>query len=291
MEDSFDLRCPIVTPMHDDGSLDLAGLESVVEHLITAGIDGLVPCGTTGEFTSLTDEERRTVIATTVDAADGRVPVMAGVGGTAVDSVRGHVDDADAAGADSVLVVPPYFGGQASAEGNESFFRAVLDDASLPAYLYNVPQTVGQEIPVDAVANLADHDGVAGIKDSGGDVTYFGDVLRRTPDDFEVYQGWDAAFLAGLSMGADGGVNALTHLFPEIMRDAAEAVAEGDLDRARGHQLATVDPAFAYSREHGFAPSVKAGLAARGVIESATVRPPLETLSTRPDELLEASGD
>jgi len=286
MTDSFDLRCPVVTPMSEDGSVDLEGLSTLVDHLVSAGVDGLVPCGTTGEFSALTDDERRTVVETTVDAADGRVPVMAGVGGTAVGEVRRRIAEADAVGADSVLVVPTYFGGQSSADGNEAFFRAVIEDSPLPAYLYNIPQTVGQELQVDAVAELADHDSVVGIKDSGGDLTYFGDLLRRTPDDFEVHQGWDACYLPSLAMGADGGVNALSHVFPDAFREAAAAVADGDLERARRRQRETIDPAFEFCRDHGFAPSVKAALSHRDLIGSGTVRPPQESLDAEAlDEL------
>ena len=291
MADSFDVQCPIVTPMTEDGAVDLDGLETLVEHLVSDGIDGLVPCGTTGEFSSLTDAERRSVIETTVGAADGRVPVMAGVGGTAVGDVRRHISEADAAGADSALVVAPYFGGQASADGNEAFFRAVVDDSPLPVYLYNIPQTAGQDLQVEAVVSLAEHESVEGIKDSSGDVTYFADVLRRTPDDFEVYQGWDAGFVPTLALGADGGINALSHVYTDWFRDAADAVAEGDLDRARTQQLEQIDPAFEFCRDHGFAPSVKAALAHRDVIESSTVRPPQEELSGEELADLEASLD
>lgn len=279
MTEAFDLLCPLVTPMRDDGRLDEARIATLVDHLVAAGIDGFVPCGTTGEFAGLTDEERLTVVEATVDAADGRVPVTAGVGGNATADVRRRVEAADAAGADAVLLPPPYFGGQVSAAGNEAFFREVLDDSPLPVYLYNIPQAVGQELQADAVVSLADHDAVAGIKDSSGDVTYFGDLVRRTPDDVVVYQGWDAAYVPTLALGADGGVHALAHLFPEAFRDAADAVAAGDLDRARNRQLETIDPAFEYCREHGFAASVKAGLAGRGLLGSAAVRPPMEPVT------------
>jgi 4-hydroxy-tetrahydrodipicolinate synthase len=278
MADSFDLQCPIATPMTDDGAVDVDGLKRVVEHLVSAGVDGIVPCGTTGEFSALTDAERRTVVETTVAAADGRVPVMAGVAGTAVGDVRRYVSEADAAGADSVLVAPSYYGGQSSADGNEAFFRAVLDDSPLPAYLYNIPQAVGQDLQAKAVVSLADHDAVVGVKDSSGDVTYFADLLRRTPDDFEVYQGWDGSFVPTMALGADGGINTLFHLFPDAFHDAADAVAAGDLERARTHQLETIDPAFEFCRDHGFAPAVKAALDHREVVESGTVRPPQEEL-------------
>jgi len=211
---------------------------------------------------------------------------MAGVGGTAVGEVRRYISEAEAVGADSVLVVPTYFGGQSSADGNEAFFRAVLDDSPLPAYLYNIPQTVGQQLQVDVVAELAEHDSVVGIKDSSGDLTYFGDLIRRTPHDFEVHQGWDAAYLPSLAMGADGGVNALSHVYPDALREAADAVAEGDLERARRHQRETIDPAFEFCRDHGFAPSMKAALAHQGRIDSRAVRPPQDSLDSQAlDEL------
>lgn len=279
MGGTFDVQCPIVTPIGDDGSVDTDGLVAVADALVDAGIDGLVPCGTTGEFAALTDDERRTVVRTTVRAADGRVPVMAGVGGTAVDDVRRRIRDAADAGADSVLVPAPYFGGQASREGNEAFFRAVLEEPPLPVYLYNIPSAVGQTLRPDTVVSLADRDAVVGIKDSSGDIAAFDEVVRRTPDEFEVYQGWDAGFVPALVMGADGGINSLTHLVADAFDAAVEAVTTGDIERARELQQETIDPPFAFCREHGFGPSIKAALAERGVIESDGVRPPQESLS------------
>lgn len=276
--DEFDVRCPLVTPFREDGSLDVESLADVVEFLTEAGVDGLVPCGTTGEVASLTTDERRRVIAATVEAADG-APVMAGVAGTAVEAVRKRIDDAAAAGADSVLVPPSYYGGQADEAGNEAFFRAVAEETPLPLYLYNVPQAVGQEIAVESVLELAGHDRIAGIKDSSGDVTRFDTLLAETPDDFPVYQGWDPALVPSLAMGADGSVSAMTHLVPDAFDRATSALADGDLAGAREAQLGTIDPAFRACQERDVAPAVKAVLAERGVIDSATVRPPLEPVA------------
>lgn len=270
-----EIRTPIVTPFDEDEAVDADALADLVDHLIEEqGVTGLVPCGTTGEMGSLTDEERREVVETTVDAADGRVPVMAGVGETAVGEVLDHIAAAAEAGADSALVVAPYFGGDAPAEGNEEFFRAIADESELPVYLYNIPPAVGQDIDEDTVAALADHDNVAGIKDSSGDVTYFNSLIRRTPDDFEVYQGWDGAYAPSLAMGADGGVNALTHFFGDVYAEVAEALEDGDVERARERQLGVIDEVFEACREHGFAPATKAVLAERGVIPHGAVRPP-----------------
>lgn len=274
-----DAYCPLVTPFDDEGALDVDAMADLVEHLVDAGIDGLVPCGTTGEFATLTGAERRRAVVTTVEAADGRVPVIAGAGGTAVESIREDLRAADEAGADAGLVVAPYYGGQASDAGNEAFFRAVADDAPLPVYLYNIPSAAGQRLTPDVVAALADHDRIAGIKDSSGDLTALDEILARTPAEFDVLQGWDSGFVPALVMGADGGINALTHLFPEAFADAADAVESGDLDRARRRQLETIDAPFRACVDQGFAPAIKAVLADRGVLPSAAVRPPREPLS------------
>lgn len=289
MTDEFTVRTPLVTPMTDDGSVDEAGLRNLVDHLVSAGVDGLVPCGTTGEFAALTDDERRTVVETTVDAAPDDVPVMAGVGGTAVAAVRRRIREAADAGADSALVVAPYFGGQADDAGNEAFFRAVVDDAALPVVLYDIPSAVGQELSVDSVVSLAEHDAVVGLKDSSGDVTSLDAAIRRTPDGFAVYQGWDAGLVPALAMGADGGINAISHLYPDAFAAVADAVTSADLARARSVQHGTIDPAFDALAEHGFAPVVKAVLAERGVIASDVVRPPQERLAgPEREEVLDA---
>lgn len=292
MGDAPELRCPLVTPFDDDGDLDLDSLATLVDHLVHAGVDGMVPCGTTGEFASLTDEERRRVVETVVDAADGRVPVTAGVGGTAVDDVRAHIRDAEAAGADSVLVPQPYYGEQPSAEGNEAFFRDVLRDAPLPAFVYDIPSATGQELQTEAVLALADHDAVVGVKDSSGEITAVDAAIEGTPDGFTVWQGWDAGLVPALVMGADGGVSSMSHLVPQAMTDAVAAVAEGDIDRARVHQFEAIDPVFRVCAEHGFAPAIKAVLAEHGRIASDHVRPPQESLDpSERGEVLDALDD
>jgi len=278
----YSVGCPIVTPFDDDGRLDTDSLAALVEDLVSRGVDRLVPCGTTGEFAALTDDERQRVIETTVAAADGRATVMAGVGGTAVADVRDRIQTAAAAGADSALVVAPYYGGQATPEGNERFLDAVAAGASLPLYLYNIPSAAGQSLSAETVVALAERGRYDGIKDSSGDLTHFDEMIDRTPDSFAVVQGWDAQFVPSLVMGADGCIGAGTHLLAAAFVDAGGAVATGDLDAARRHQAARIDPLFRACLDHGFAPVCKAVLAERGVIASDAVRPPLVTL-TAPD--------
>lgn len=286
----YSVGCPLVTPLDDDGRLDTESLADLVADLVDRGVDRLVPCGTTGEFAALTDAERRRVIETTVEAA-GDATVMAGVGGTAIADVRDSIQSAAEAGADSALVVAPYYGGQASPEGNERFLDAVAAGADLPLYLYNIPSAAGQSFAVETVVSLAERGRYDGIKDSSGDLTYFDEVVDRTPDSFTVLQGWDAQYVPSLVMGGDGCIGAGTHLFPEAFTAAAQAVADGDLDAARTGQFEEIDPAFHACLDHGFAPVCKSLLAERGVIQTDAVRPPLVALDAEDRRELVADLD
>lgn len=279
MANSLTVHTPLVTPMDEDRHVDEESLRALVQYLVSAGIDGLVPCGTTGEFASLTEEERRRVVEVTVEATPDEMCVIAGVGGNAVADVRRRIDNAADAGADAALVVVPYFGGDRSDSGNVAFFEAVVEDSPLPVYLYDIPTAVGQDLSVDAVVSLASNENVVGLKDSSGEITDIDAAIRRTPAEFTVYQGWDAALVPALVMGADGGINAVTQMYPDAFIEVLEAVQKGDLDRARAIQLETIDPAVEALAKHGYAAVVKAVLEQNGVIETAVIRPPQEPLS------------
>ncbi|MFB6073932.1 MAG: dihydrodipicolinate synthase family protein [Haloarculaceae archaeon] len=284
-----DVLCPMVTPF-DDGTVDHGSIRSLVDRLERAGVDGLVPCGTTGEFASLTPGERESVIATTADAAD-EARVVAGACGTAVESVRERLREAADAGADAALVVAPYYGGQATPAGNQAFYEAAVADSPLPVYLYNIPSAAGQGLEAETVVALADHDRVVGLKDSSGDLGFVDEVIRRTPGSFETLVGSDPLFVPALAMGADGGINALVQAMPETFVEAAAALDGGDFASARERQTDAIDPAVSACADRGFVPAVKALLAEQGVINSATVRSPLESLGTDARESLADSVD
>ncbi|MFB6146277.1 MAG: dihydrodipicolinate synthase family protein [Halobacteriaceae archaeon] len=262
--------CPLITPF-DGGAVDQAALRDHVAFLTDRGVDGLFPCGTTGEFASLDRAEWLAVVETTVDAAPGDVPVVAGAAATSVAETVERTALAGDAGADAAVVVPPYFHTANAAAGNRRFFEAVADDAALPLLLYNIPACTGRGIDVETVVAMADHDRVHGLKDSSGDLGYVLDVLGETPDDFLVLQGYDALLVPSLAMGADGGVSALSNVCPET---CAAAVA-ADPDTARDLQIDVIGPLFRACVEHGFAPAAKAALCERGVLDDDAVRPPL----------------
>ncbi|GAD51951.1 4-hydroxy-tetrahydrodipicolinate synthase [Halarchaeum acidiphilum MH1-52-1] len=272
------VHCPLVTPFDEAGDVDFDSLDAVVDGVLEAGLDGLVPCGTTGEFASLTRATNRTVLERVVSRADGGTSVIAGAGATSVPDTVESLTAAAEVGADAGLVVVPYFHTANAADGNARFLRRVADRSPLPLYLYNIPACTGSEIPVETVVELAGRDDVLGLKDSSGDFGYFTDVLAATPDDFAVYQGVDGQLVPAGLMEATGGINALSNAVPEVFAAVRDALNDGDAARARKLHTEALKPLFAFCADHGFAPATKAALVARGRIESDAVRPPLVEL-------------
>jgi 4-hydroxy-tetrahydrodipicolinate synthase len=284
------VHVPTVTPF-DDGGVDADAIGDLVDFLVDGGVDGLVPCGTTGEFASLDADEYETVVAATVDAAGDDASVLPGAGATSVSGTLDRLDTAADCGADAALVVLPYYHGQNAPGGNEEFLRAVLDETPLPVVLYNIPSCVGQSMDADLVTSVADHPDVVGMKDTSGDLTHLLDIVRLTGDDFHLFQGYDSQLVPAVSMGATGGINALANVVPEAVRAAIDAAAEGDLDRAREVQLEYLAPFFAECVDRGFAPATKAALVARGVLDDDAVRPPLVELDEAGVEPIRAAVD
>ena len=293
-QDLRGITAPLVTPFEPDSSeIDEAALRDLIDHLLENGIDGVFPCGTTGEFASLAPEERRRVHEIAVDAVDGEVPVLAGAAGTTVDEAVAYAEHAAEIGADAAVVTEPYFHGPNDPDGNRAFFEAVADRSPLPLLLYNIPPCTGGSIAVETVAALADHENVIGLKDSSGDLEYFLSILRRAPDEFRMLQGYDALLAPALRMGADGGLNAGANVAP-----GAYAALYESVDEQRGVELQdAIEPLFEACAAHGFAPATKTALEYRGVIPADAVRPPLvevsadgrEAITAGVDGLLEAS--
>ncbi|SDX80229.1 dihydrodipicolinate synthase family protein [Halopenitus persicus] len=271
------IAAPIVTPFTDEGAtVDEPALVALLEHLEAAGIDAVFPCGTTGEFPSLTGTERRRVIEVTAETVD--VPVIAGAAATNVPETVAAIEAAEAAGADAAAVVAPYFATATAPEGNRRVFEAVLDRSPLPVLLYNIPQCVGTRIEPETVAAVADHERTIGIKDSSGDLAYFSRLVRETPDAFRCLQGYDALLVPALRAGGDGGINALSNVVPRVLRAAFEHAED---PRGRELQQGAISPLFEACTDHGFAPATKAALAHRGVVPNADVRPPLLPVADR----------
>jgi 4-hydroxy-tetrahydrodipicolinate synthase len=275
---TYPVSAPLVTPFTAENEVDTDALASLVDAIERRGVEGVVPCGTTGEFASLTREEYRQVIETTVDTADGRV--VAGVADTSVAGVRSRIEAASRAGCDAVLLTGPYFHTENASGGTERFLRAAVADSPLPVYLYNLPAYVGTELDPSTVAELAEEGLVDGLKDSGGDLDYLLTLARETPSGFEIYCGVDSLLVPALVGGATGGINALANVVPEAFDAATAALAAGDVERAVTLSQTAIAPLFEQCATHGFAPATKVAAASRGFLASAAIRPPLVDLGS-----------
>ena len=221
----------LVTPFRD-GQVDEEALRALVEHVIEGGVEGLVPCGTTGESVTLSDAEHRRVIAITVEQAKKRVPVIAGVGTVSTAHTIHLAEQARAVGADGLLVVCPYYNRPTQA-GLEAHFRAVLAAVPLPAVLYNIPGNAGNALTPALVDKLADLDNVVAVKESSGNWTNFHDTLMRAKSRIRVYCGPSSVFgVSAVLAGADGLIDCFPNVWAPGCLDLWHATKAGRLDEA-----------------------------------------------------------
>ncbi|MFV0433299.1 MAG: dihydrodipicolinate synthase family protein [Leucobacter sp.] len=224
----------IPTPFTADGSaVDQTALREQVDRLYEAGIAGIVPTGSTGEFFSLTDAEYREVIRLNVEAAAGRFKVVAGVGSTSTAGAVSLAQYAEEVGADAIMVVPPFYD-PLSFEALKSFMRAVSDAVSLEIMYYNLPSATGIHLSAAQFTELNQIDGFSYFKDTSGDAPTFTEVLITQSDDVTPFNGYDTLTFYGLTLGAKGSVWGVASIAPKHAAELWQAVAvEKDLDRGR----------------------------------------------------------
>ncbi len=222
----------LVTPFAADGTVDRAALEAITRWQIKQGIDGLVPCGTTGEGATLTDDEHRSVVETVVRTAERRVPVLAGCGSNDTRRTVEAAIRAAQAGADALLVVTPYYN-KPNRSGMLAHFRAVAEATKLPLVAYNVPGRTGQNLGAEQILELAGIPGVVGIKEASGDLVQIAAVLAERPPGFVVLSGDDALALSTVALGAEGVVSVVSNEAPGEMARLIDAALVGELERAR----------------------------------------------------------
>jgi 4-hydroxy-tetrahydrodipicolinate synthase len=221
----------LVTPFRDD-EVDETALREMVERQIAAGIDGLVPCGSTGESATLSHAEHCRVVEIVVDAARGRVPVVAGTGSNntreAVE-LTGHAKRAGAAGA---LLISPYYN-KPTQEGIVAHFTEIARRTDFPLIPYNIPGRTASNILPGTMARLADLEQVVGVKEASGDLDQMAEVIARCPDDFAVLSGDDALTLPLLAIGGAGVISTSSNAAPEAMVALVRAFRSGDVAGAR----------------------------------------------------------
>lgn len=222
----------IVTPMHADGTLDLASLRSLIDFHIDQGTDGIVIVGTTGESPTVDFDEHCLLIRTTVEQAAGRLPIIAGTGANCTREAIELTQQAQEAGADACLLVAPYYN-KPMQEGLYQHFKAIAEAVDIPQILYNVPGRTGCDIANDTTLRLAAIPNIVGIKDATGNIERGTDLLRRAPADFAVYSGDDASSLALMLLGGHGTISVTANVAPKLMHEMCAAAFAGNLAEAR----------------------------------------------------------
>jgi 4-hydroxy-tetrahydrodipicolinate synthase len=229
----------LVTPMRD-GAVDLAALRELVEWQLECGVEGFVPCATTGESPTLEPAERAAVIRVVAEVAKGKVPVIAGAG---TNSTKGTIELsrlALEAGADGVLLSCPYYNKPTQA-GLEAHFRAVLAAIDAPVVVYNIPGRTGVDMQAQTFARLAEHPRIAGIKEATGSVVRAAEIVRRVEPRVAVLAGDDALFLPVLAVGGAGIISASACVAPREMVAVMRRWRAGDVEAARAAYLGLLD--------------------------------------------------
>jgi 4-hydroxy-tetrahydrodipicolinate synthase len=222
----------IVSPMFDDGSLDLEALRRLVEWHVAEGTNAIVIVGTTGESPTVDPREHIDLVRTAVQAARGRVPVIAGTGANSTREAIELTTQAREVGADATLQVVPYYN-KPNQEGLYRHFVAVAEAVDLPVILYNVPGRTVADLNVETTLRLARVPGIVGLKDATGDLARAGQLLRRLPPNFALYSGNDDSALALMLLGGHGVISVTANVAPKLMRQMCDAALSSDLPKAR----------------------------------------------------------
>jgi 4-hydroxy-tetrahydrodipicolinate synthase len=223
----------LVTPFTDDGkAVDEQRLRTLVNHCIELGVHGVVPCGTTGEFVNLTDEEKKRVIKIVVDEVNGRVPVIAGTGASGTDEAVEMTKYAKDIGATAALVVTPFYLKPAD-RGIYEHYYTIANKVDLPIILYNIPQCTGLSLPWQMVEDLAQIPNIVGVKDSSGQLSFILAVLEKVRDKINVLCGHDEVVVAALAAGCSGAILASANIMPDIWIQIYDHVKKGELQQAR----------------------------------------------------------
>jgi 4-hydroxy-tetrahydrodipicolinate synthase len=265
----------MTTPFHEDGSIDFETLRADARRLADAGVDGLVPVGSTGESATLSHDEHVEVVEAVVDAVD--VPVVAGAGSNNTREALSLSRRSADAGADALLLISPYYNKPEPA-GMYDHYRTIADEVDLPQIVYNVPGRTGRNVAVDTTVELAAHPNVRGYKAASGDLNQVSEIVERTRDEeFAVLAGDDGLTLPILSVGGAGTISVVANVEPERTVDLVHSALDGDFERARErhHELGPLMRALFW--ETNPIP-VNEAMAIRGY-GPGHVRPPLTRLS------------
>jgi 4-hydroxy-tetrahydrodipicolinate synthase len=221
----------IVTPMHEDGSVDLDSLAGLIEHHIEAGTDGIISVGTTGESATLSHDEHQVVIEKTIQCVNGRIPVIAGTGSNSTAEALELTKVAHELGADACLLVVPYYN-KPPQEGLYQHFKLIAESVPIPQILYNVPGRTSVDLHNSTAIRLSHIDNIIGIKDATADIERGRKLIEQSPDNFVSYSGQDTAAMDLMLAGAKGTISVTANVAPKLMHEMCTAAVAGNTDLA-----------------------------------------------------------
>ncbi|HEX8186066.1 MAG TPA: 4-hydroxy-tetrahydrodipicolinate synthase [Blastocatellia bacterium] len=222
----------LVTPFKDDLSIDEEALRRLVEFQVSEGIDFLVPCGTTGESATLSADEQRRVVEIVIQAAQGRVQVVAGAGGNNTAHVIELAKEYERMGVRGLLSVSPYYN-KPTQEGLYQHFRAIAESTQLPIIVYNVPPRTAVNILPDTIARLSEIPNIVGVKEASGDISQIAEIITRVPAEFKLFSGDDSITLPLVALGGVGLISVASNEAPRKMTALTRAALENNWDEAR----------------------------------------------------------
>lgn len=265
------LLTAMVTPFKQDGAVDETKTAELAEHLVSKGHDGLIVCGTTGEYSTMTDEENESVFRIVKEAVGNKAKIVAGVGSNDTAHTLHLASRAEAVGVDGLLVVTPYYNKPTQA-GLVAHFNEVANNVKTPVMLYDIPGRAGIPITPDTYRALAPHENIVAVKDAKADMGAAAEVMATT--DLQYYSGDDGLTLPWMSLGAVGLVGVTTHIAPEMFRSMIDAIVAGDLAEAQRINLELVPVVRAAMGRVPGCVAAKEILKWQGVLDSSKVRLP-----------------
>lgn len=230
----------IITPMNADGSINYDVLGEMIDSQIENGTDAIVICGTTGEASTMTDDEHLECIRFAVERTAKRVPVIAGTGSNDTAYAVKLSKEAEAVGADALLVVTPYYN-KTTQRGLIAHFTAIADAVNIPLILYNIPGRTGMNIEVSTMKELAKHKNIAAVKEASGNISYAAKLIAECGDMIDVYSGNDDMIVPLMSLGAKGVISVLSHVVPKETHDMVQYCLDNNFAEATKLQIEYLD--------------------------------------------------
>lgn len=227
----------LITPMNEDGSVNYSKLEEIIEFQIANHTDAIIICGTTGEASTLSEEEHLECIRYTCEVAKKRIPVIAGTGSNCTEAAAYLSEEAEKGGADGLLLVTPYYN-KATQNGLKVHFKKILENVKIPALLYNIPGRTGTKILPQTLMDMwKEIPNVVGIKDATGDISEVAEVMNLSDGKIDLYSGNDDQITPVLSLGGKGVISVLSNILPQETHDIVASYMDGDVVRSRELQL------------------------------------------------------